>query len=75
MQIPVNEFIRRTTFVVLIATTVFLTACGPDTNQTAGKLPVTEPAKTEAVETAAIDEQVNGSRITREGVISGELSE
>ena len=74
MQIPMNAFIRRATLVALIAATGLLTACGPDTDQAAGQPPVTETAvtetaKTEAVEQAPADEQVNVSRITREGVI------
>jgi hypothetical protein len=69
-----NAFIRPATLVALIAITGLLSACGPDSDQSAGKPPVTETenaeaAKAETVETAATDEQENANRITREGVI------
>jgi YVTN family beta-propeller protein len=70
--IPIYALIRRASLVALITAMGLLTACSPDTEQSGGKPPVTETAetaKTEAVETAATDEQVNASRITREGVI------
>jgi hypothetical protein len=68
--IPIYALIRRASLVALITAMGLLTACSPDTEQSGGKPPVTETAetaKTEAVETAATDEQVNASRITREG--------
>jgi YVTN family beta-propeller protein len=75
VQIPSNAFIRRATLVALIATTGFLTACSPDSEQAAGEPPVADSAKTEAVEsaaaveTAAPDDQESVNRITREGVV------
>jgi YVTN family beta-propeller protein len=64
-----NAFIRPATLVALIAVTGLLTACGPDSDQSADKPPVSETENTEAVETAATDEQENANRITREGVV------
>jgi hypothetical protein len=75
VQIPVNALIRRATFVALIAAAGLLAACGPDTDKAAGEAPASEAAKTEvvetteAVETAATDEQQSANRITREGVV------